>query len=161
MAVIPARHVADNLAVAHDRLIVIDERLGIGQAELHHARGEPLLLPAQDRIAADEIRLGEIDGKAETGFQHVILLRDVMAEMPERLLDAAGIHHVHAAQFQIEIAPGFADGLVDMRRHVGRNVDLPAKFADIGDAVCAGERHADLDLTGLSERMVRIRPVMR
>ena len=76
----------------------------------------------------------------------MVLVGDVVAEMAERLFDAAGIERVQAAELQAEIGAGLLDRLEDMGGLVGRDVELPAEFADIGDAVGAGEAHADLDL---------------
>jgi hypothetical protein len=43
------------------------------------------------------------DRKAETGLQHVILIGDVMAEMAERLFDAAAVERMKAAELQAVI----------------------------------------------------------
>ena len=77
-------------------------------------RCQPGLALAQHRVAADEVALGGLHRKAETGLQHVVLVGDVVAEMAERLLDAAGIQRVQAAEFQAEVGAGLLDRLEDM-----------------------------------------------
>ena len=91
----------------------------------------------------------------------MVLVGDVVAEMAERLFDAAGIQRVQAAEFQADIRAGLVDRLEDMRRLVGRDIELPAEFADIGDAVGAGEAHADLDLLERAERIVLVGEIVR
>ncbi|ESX83494.1 hypothetical protein X755_32835 [Mesorhizobium sp. LNJC405B00] len=103
---------------------------------------------------SDELALGGFDRKAEAGLQHIVLVGDVMAEMPKRLFDATGIQRMQAAKFQADIRPRFIDRLEDMGRLVGRNIKFPAEFADIGDAVGTGEAHADLDLLEGAEWIV-------
>jgi hypothetical protein len=68
-------------------------------------RLEPLLALAQDGVATDEIGFLRAHGKAEAGLQHVILVGDVMAEMAERLFDAAAVQRVQAAELQAVVPP--------------------------------------------------------
>jgi hypothetical protein len=56
------------------------------------------------------------DRKAETGLQHVILVGDVMAEMAERLFDAATVERVQPAELQPVIASRPLQRLEHMRR---------------------------------------------
>ena len=91
----------------------------------------------------------------------MVLVGDVVAEMAERLFDAAGIERVQAAEFQAEIRAGLLDRLEDMRGLIGRDVELPAEFADIGDAVGARQAHADLDLLERAERIVFVGEIVR
>jgi hypothetical protein len=94
--------------------------------------------------------------KAEPGLEHVILVGDVMAEMAEGLFDPAGIQRVQPAELQPVIAARPRQRFEDMRRLIGGDVELPAQLADIGDAVRAGEAHADLDLARGAEGMRRV-----
>ena len=96
---------ADDLAVAQDRLVVEEQRLGILQPELHQPALQSGLALPQHRVAADEIALAGLHRKAEAGLQHMVLVGDVVAEMAEGLFDAAGIERMQAAELQPESAP--------------------------------------------------------
>src|SRR5690606_41634642 len=85
---------ADDSVARPDRLVVIEQRLGIGQPELQQPACQSLLLLAQHGIAPEEIaeaaaRLVRFRGKAEAGFEHMVLIADVVAEMPIGFFDAA------------------------------------------------------------------------
>jgi hypothetical protein len=69
--------------VAHDRLVVGQQRLGLSQSELDEPALQALLALSQHGVAADEITLRRLHREAEAGFQNVILVGDVVAEMPE------------------------------------------------------------------------------
>ena len=56
--------------------------------------------------------------------------------------------------FSPKLGAGFFDRFEHMRRLLGRDIDLPAEFADIGDAMGARRAEADLDLLKRSERIV-------
>jgi hypothetical protein len=105
MAVIARGHDGDDLAVAHHRLVVEQHRLGIGQLELHHAAESPSSRWRSTASRPMKSPFCVLHGKAETGLQHVVLVGDVMAEMPEGLFDAAGIERVQPAELQPVIAP--------------------------------------------------------
>ena len=91
----------------------------------------------------------------------MILIRDVMAEMPERLLDPATVKRMKPAKLQPQIRPRLFQRLEDMRRLVGGRVDLPAQLADIGHPVRAPKAHADLDLLRGAEGEGRVGEIRR
>ena len=100
---------------------------GSRQPELHQPARQPGILLAQHGVAADEIALAGLHGKAEAGLQHMVLVGDVVAEMAEGLFDAAGIERVQAAELQPDIRAGLLDRLEHMRRLVGRRRRAPSR----------------------------------
>ena len=107
---------------------------------------DPLSCLRRYSVATDEIALLGAHGKAEASFQHMILVGDVMAEMAIGFFDPAAIQRVNAAELQTEIRACLFDGFEDMGGLIGRDIKFPAKFADIGNAMGAGETHAGFDL---------------
>lgn len=91
----------------------------------------------------------------------MILIGDIVAEMAERLFDAATVERVKAAEFEADIPTGGLQHLEDMGGLVGGDVKLPAELTDIGDAVGAGEPHANLDLARRAEGMRLIGEIVR
>ena len=79
--------------------------------------------------------------------------------MPIAFLGAQGIHGVVAGRAQVEGPAGLDQGLVDMRRELGRHIELPAQLADIGDTLGADPGVADLDLLARQERKPVIRQI--
>src|SRR5690606_19305749 len=100
MAVIARRDGIDNLAVAYNGFVVEHQRLGVLEAELHHPPCQSRLPGPEYGVSADEISLGRLHGKAEPGFEHIILVGDVVPEMTKRFFDAAGIQRVQAAELE-------------------------------------------------------------
>ena len=98
MPVIAAGQRPHDLAIAHHRLVVEQQGLGVAQPELHQTTLHPHLGPAQHRLAPDEFRLGGFHRKPQTRLQHMILISDVMAKMPVSLFDPAGIQGMQPAQ---------------------------------------------------------------
>ena len=122
--------------------------------ELHHASFQALVLLPEDGVPADEVGFLHTHGKSETRLEHVILVRDVVAEMPEGLLDAAAVEDMEAGQTQIEGPACFLERLEDMGRHLGADIEFPAEFADVADPVGAADGVADLDFPHGSEGMM-------
>ena len=79
-----------------------------------------------------------------------------MAKVAKSLFDPACIHHMHAAEFEIEISTGLRQRLEDMGRLIGADVDFPAQLAHIGDAVDTGQPHADLNFLSRPKGVYRI-----
>src|SRR5699024_4566975 len=105
VAIVARGDAAPDLAVAPYRFIVIEQRRRITQLELQQPPAQPLLALAQYGVAADEVaegraRLLRLHRKAQSGLQHMIFIGDVMAEVAEGLLDAAGVEGVQAAEPQ-------------------------------------------------------------
>jgi hypothetical protein len=152
VAVIAGRHDGDDPAIAHHGFVVKQHRFGIGELKLDHATFQPCFAFPQYRVTPDEIGFLGADGKSESSLQHVILIGDVMAEMPERLFDAATVERVEPAKFQAVIRARPGERFKDVGGLICRNIKLPSQFADIGDAMGASQTHADLDLAGGCER---------
>ena len=73
---------------------MVKQRRWIGELELQHLAGQTLLSLGQHRLAANEVAepagwLFGLDGETKAGFQNMILVGDVMAEMPEGFFDPA------------------------------------------------------------------------
>ncbi len=139
---------------------MIKQWFGVGQQELDQTTRQPLLALAQHRVAAQKIALLRPDGKAKTGLEDMILVSDVMAEMTEGLLDAAGIHRMQSAELQSDLRARLFQHLEHMGGLIGRDIQLPAQFAHIGHTVGASESHADLDLAGHAEGMGLVREII-
>src|SRR6056297_2098680 len=142
MPVRPGGQVSHDLAVAEDRLVMMKVKLRFGQAELHQSAIDPCLFLSKHRVSPDEITLLGLHGEAEPGFENVIFVGDIVSEMPKGLFQATGVHRVDAAELQTTIRPCLDEGFEDMGGLVGRDVDLPSQFADIGNAVGPGEAHS-------------------
>ena len=68
-----------NLIAPPDRLVVIDQRLGIIELELHQMPRDTLLLLRQQRIPSDKAaRLVELDHETQPRLQRRVLIGDVM-----------------------------------------------------------------------------------
>ncbi len=118
------------------------------EGEADHALGLDLAvaLPEQ-RLAADEATLlvpGDDEAKAR--LDGCLLIGNVMAPVAVGLLHAAVVHGVHTGGGEAEFAASLPQALEDMGAEFGRDVELPAEFAHIGDAACPNPGIANLDL---------------
>jgi hypothetical protein len=68
---------------------------------------------------------------------------------------------VQAAKLQADIGAGRLDRLEHVGCLVGRDIKLPAEFADIGDAMGAGQPHADFYLLKRPERIGFVGEIVR
>ena len=91
----------------------------------------------------------------------MILAGDVVPKVAEPLFDAAGIHHVHAAQLQVHVLTRLEQRLEYMACHVGTHVHFPTQLAHIGHTVHAGLAHAYFNLLGGAERVHIIAEIRR
>ena len=83
-----------------------------------------------------------------------------MAEVAKALLDPAAVHHMHAAELQVHVPPGILQHLENVPCHIGRNIDLPTEFTDIGHPMRAGQPHADLNLLRGAKRVHRVADII-
>ena len=91
----------------------------------------------------------------------MILVRNVVPEMAERLFDPAAVERMKATHAQ-RVIPGTPHQRVEhMVRHVGGDIQLPAELADIGHAVGARNAVANLDLLHRAEWEVIVREALR
>ena len=97
-------------------------------------------------------RLVPRDGEPEAGLQRSVVGRDVVAPMPVALLHAQRVERVVAGEAQARSLAAFAEHVEDARSELGRNVDLPAELADVGDAAGANPGIAEIDLLRCAER---------
>ncbi len=157
-------NVAGNDTIAQDRLVVVEHRPGIVEQQLDQALCQASALFSQDSLAPDEVtiapgRLVDLHGKTQPGFQHMIVTADVVAEMPVCLLDAAGIHRQHPGHCAAEFLQPPFNRREDVPRHVGRDINLPAQFSDIADAVEPHRGHAELGGPHRAKRKRGIRQI--
>ena len=131
---------------------MVEQRLGVFEEELHEPLAHAFLPLAQQRMASDEgRRLVELDSEAEAGLQRRVRIGDVVAVVAVGLLDPERVHGVHAGMAEPHILPGVDQRVVDARRELGRDVELPAKLAHVGNARRAGVGVAKLDLPAAAE----------
>ncbi|OIQ69659.1 hypothetical protein GALL_487370 [mine drainage metagenome] len=159
MPVVGRGNDADDLAIAHQRLVVKQHRLGVGQTELHQPPVQPFITLAQHRVTPDESALLRADGKAQARLQHMILIGDVMPEMAERLLDPARIERVQTAEPHPHICR--LQRLEHMRGLIGGDVKLPPQLAHIGHAMRPRDAHTDLDFPRSAKGMRGVAKVIR
>ena len=107
---------------------MVEQRLGVFEEELHEPLAHAFLPLAQQRMASDEgRRLVELDSEAEAGLQRRVRIGDVVAVVAVGLLDPERVHGVHADMVEPHILPGVDQRVVDARRELGRDVELPSR----------------------------------
>ena len=74
-----------------------------------------------------------------------------MTPMAIGLLDPAIVHRMHAGEGKAEIRTRLENAFEHMGRKFGRDIELPAQFADIGDAARSDPGIADLHLLRCSK----------
>ena len=133
------------------------EGLRLLQHHVHEAGGESLLALALQRLAADEVGvLPERDGEAQPGFERGLRLGDVVAPVAVALLAPERIHRVDAAEPDAEVGASLHQPVEDRHDVLGRDVQLPAQLADIGDPHRPCVRVADIDLAAGAEGKGRV-----
>ena len=132
VAVAAARHAADDLAVDPHGL----RAEGDGARVVEDEAGEATLglLPLEQRLAADELALVELDREPEPGLVGRVLGRDVGAPDAVALLEAAGVDRPVAAGDEAVPAAGVPDRVPQPQPELHRAVELPAELAHVGDA---------------------------
>ncbi len=98
MTVVPGRDGRNDFSVANQCLIVEEQRLGIAQSELKQSAFEPALPFAKNRVPPDEVAFVRLDRETKPGLKDVVLVGDIVTEMPEGLFDAARVEGVQSAQ---------------------------------------------------------------
>ena len=137
-------------------LVVEEERLGVvGGGTGGGGGSRPASRFASTASRPMKSPFAGFDGEAEAGFEDVVLVGDVVAEVAVGLLDAAAVEGVEAAEPEAGGGARFLQRLEGVGGLVGGDVELPAELADVGDAVGAGETHAELDLASGAEGEAR------
>ena len=149
----------DDFTIPHHGLIMIEQRLGVIQPELEHACLDTLFLAAEDTVTPDEITeparlLADAGGETEPGINDMILAGDIMPKMAEGLFDAATVEGMQPAMHQRMIGRTLHQRIIDMHRHIGRDIQLPPQLTNIGDAVRPRPGIADLNLLHRPEREI-------
>ena len=89
--------VGGNLEFNHIAPAVQACAAGAGFGQQNQPPRQPLVLLAQHGIAADEIALSRLHGKAKARLQNMVLVGDVMAKVAIGLLDPATVQRVQPA----------------------------------------------------------------
>ena len=143
------REISDDLAVAADRLVVVEQRLRVLQGEQDEALADARIPLAQRGVAADEPGVLPVrHGEAEAGFLRRVLVADVVPPVAIALFQAEGVHRVEPDGGQPEVPTARHELVADAGGELGRHVELPAQLPDVGDAGRARRRVADVDLAG-------------
>jgi hypothetical protein len=124
---------------------VVGEDVGLPQAELDQPAPDACLFLPEQGVAAGESRLVPGHGEAQAGFQRGVPGGDVVAPAPVGLFHPERIQGVVAGRAQPVLLAGLGDRVVDVHGQVGRDEQLPAQFADVGDAGGADEAAAEVD----------------
>ncbi len=152
VAVAARRDAPDHLAVAQDRLVVEQQRLGLLHDDLDQAARQRLAALGFNRGAADEVDvLLPRDCEAETGLERRIARRDVVAPVAIAFLAAQRIERVVTGQLETQPLPRLLDQVEDVLHELGRDIQLPPQLAHIGDAEGVRLAVADLDLLRRAE----------
>ena len=107
IAVPTARHATDGLTLDPDGLRA--ERDGAWVFECEAAQHAFRLAAIEERVAADEVALVELDGEAEPRLERRVLGRDVRAPHPISLLEAQRVDRLVAARDESVLAAGGPD----------------------------------------------------
>ena len=139
---------ADDPSAGPDRLLVVEQLAVVQQPELDQAAGRRARpRAAQQRLAADEpARLVPGDAEAQAGFERVVLVgrcRGPSGGSPSRCGRRSSRDSRHG---EAEFLARLDDPVEDVGGEFGRDVELPAQLADIGDPAGADPGIADLDL---------------
>ena len=155
VAVAAARHAADGLAVDAHRLGAERDRARVGE----HEAAEPALRlrPREQRLAADEVALVELDGEAEPGLERRVVGRDVGAPDAVALLEPQRVDRLVAAGDEAVLAARLPDRVPEREPELRRAVELPAELADVGDAQREARHRADRELARAHVREVERR----
>ena len=97
-------------------------------------------------------RLVQVDEEAEPGLEGVVGVVDVVAVVAVAFFHAEARERLQSGVAQAERRAGFDQTVVDVRGLLGRNVELVAELAHIGDADAQRARKADVDLARGAER---------
>lgn len=119
MAIIAGGDDRDDFVVAHDRLVVKEQRFRLEKAELQQPPVKALFPFPENGIASDKVALPGLHGKTEARFQHMVFIGDIVSEMPKALFDATGIERMQAAEFQVGSGACILDRLEYMSSLVG------------------------------------------
>ena len=101
----------------------------------------------------------EVDREAEPGLEHRVGVVDVVAVVAVALLHAQARQRLEARVAQADALAGLDEAVVDVRRLLGRDVELVAELAEVGDAHAQHAREADVDLARGAERERLVRQV--
>ena len=156
---------ANDATISQHWFVVEQEWLGIIKLELQEPARKTRIPPGKHGVTADEVPkasllLLRLDDEAEAGFEHMVLVRDIMTKMTIGLLKPQGIHCQDAGRSQRVQLSHLQDGTNDMPRKLGGDIKFKAEFANIADAMRTHMRHADLDAALRPEWKSRVRDII-
>ena len=123
------REIPDDLAVAADRLEVVEQRLRVLQGEQDETLADARVPLAQHGVAADEAGvLSVCHGETETGFQRRVLVADVVPPVAITLFHAEGVHRVESDWGQPHVPTVRHELVADADGEFDRHVELPAQL---------------------------------
>ena len=144
VAVAAARDAADRGSLDANRLRAERDRARVGEHEA--AEAALRLLLREQRLAADEVALVELDREPEPRLERRVVGRDVGAPDAVALLEPQRVDRPVAARDEAEIASRLPDRIPEREPELGRAVELPAELADVGDAQREARHGADGEL---------------
>ncbi len=120
MTIIAACQIADHRAIAVNSFIVIQQRIRVGQAELHQSLRQAVIAFGRNRISADHAakfawRLIFLNGETKTGFKNMIFARNIMAKMAKAFFNTTTIKRMQAAHGNWVVIAAFGNRLENMR----------------------------------------------
>src|SRR5262245_45651272 len=143
---------ADDAPVFEHGLVVEQQRLRILEFELQKSPLQSQVAFAEHGCATNELAKATIgllglDGKSEARLEDVILIADVVSEMPKRLLEPQRVHGKSAGGPQPHRGAGVKQKRPQRPRELGWDVELETELTHIADAMRPHVRHPDLDVT--------------
>src|ERR1700677_61091 len=126
------RDAANNLAVAKDWFVMIEQGFGVFHCKLDEPAGRPSLFLAEQSLASHKPSgLVHRDCETEASLERRVLVRDVVPPMTIALLDAKRVHSMIAGELETGRAPGFSDHIVDALSELTGDIKLPTQFAHV------------------------------
>ena len=154
--------VADRLAVAAHDLGVEQQRLRILHEHLHEPLrcSGPAAFCATHRVLAEEAAgFFRSTAKPRPASSTRVGVVDVVAVVAIALLHPAARERLEARVHEADLLAGLDEPIVDVQRLLGRDVELVAELAEVGDAHAQHAREADVDLARRAERERLVRHV--
>src|SRR5205085_4521915 len=145
VAVVAARHVAEDGIAVHDRLLAHRD-LAVVDRQAAELPLDPLGLDALQRGTADEVALVHPHREAEAGLVRVVVGVDVGAPAAVALLQPQRVERAGSGDDETELLAGFDQLLPEPLAHLHRNVELPSELPRAPDPQRAGQHPTDQEL---------------
>ena len=119
----------DELPIAVDGLVMIDERLGVLERKKDQFPFQALLFLLQKGLASDKISFFQFDGKSKAGLQRRVIRRDVAAPMAVSFFQAERVNGMQSHRLNPQRFTLAHQFIINTKTERCRYVELPAKFA--------------------------------